>query len=192
MLRIEEMKTIISFEGSWEMLDRKYILLYRLMLYLDNYLTTLFIQIGSVFSFPNMDATKLLITYGSRWIDFNAGDRVQGDTALHVISRSLKQDGRTDITAIIELLIDAGAHVDCVNKFGKTALDEAVETEIRILLRSKQSPPRLKCLCARLITDQQLLYDRLWPAQTALNTFVLFHDSLQNRGNVRLQIGQAR
>jgi hypothetical protein len=130
------------------------------------------------FSYPNLATTRLLIGHGCRWIDLDAVDS-RGDTALHVVSRCLKQEDSATITSIIELLINARAHIDCVNEYRRTPLDEAFETETHTLLHSKQTPPRLKCLCARLINDEGLAYDRIWPARTTLNTFVLSHGGLR-------------
>ena len=73
----------------------------------------------------------------------------------------------------------AGAHIDCVNANGHTPLDLADNEELRTLLRSTQALPRLKCLCARLITDENLVYDHLWPATTTLNTFLRLHGGLK-------------
>ncbi len=122
--------------------------------------------------------TQLLLHCGHQWIDLDAVDRVRGDTALHRIVSSV-----TGVNAIpiIELLIDAGAHIDCVNNYEQTPVDVATMTETRFLLQSKQRPPRLKCLCARLITAQQLNYDFLWPPNTTLNRFVLLHGDLSRK-----------
>jgi len=128
--------------------------------------------------------TRLLIDYGTRWIDLDAADQVYGDTALHLISRCSIYGHSGNNLLIVKMLIHAGAHIDCVNKYGQTPLDEAAETEMRTLLRSKQTPPQLKCLCARLINDQKLSYDRLWPSQTALNKFVILHGSLTKEHSI--------
>ena len=131
-----------------------------------------------LFSFPNTQVTRLLLHYGHQWINLDAVDRVRGDTALHRIASSL-----TGINAIeiIELLINSGAHTDCVNNYGETPVDAAVVAEIRTLLQSIHRPPRLKCLCACLIVDQQLNYDSVWPVGTALNQFVVLHGDLSRK-----------
>ena len=82
---------------------------------------------------------------------------------------------------IIELLINAGAHIDCVNNYDETPLDVAMITETRSLLQSMYRPSRLKCLCARLITTEQLNYDSMWPAETALNRFIVLHGDLSRK-----------
>ena len=82
---------------------------------------------------------------------------------------------------ITELLIHAGVHLDGRNAFGKTPHDSAIDDTIRTLLRSKEEMPRLKCLCARLITDNDLRYDLIWPVETPLNRFLHLHKSLKRK-----------
>ncbi len=125
-----------------------------------------------------MQVIQLLLLCGRQWIDLDAVDRVHGDTALHRIASSATG---VNAIAIIELLINAGAHIDCVNCYEEMPVDTATMNEIRFLLQSKQRPPSLKCLCARLITAQQLNYDSLWPPHTALNRFVLLHGDLSRK-----------
>ncbi|CAF0907760.1 unnamed protein product [Rotaria sordida] len=126
--------------------------------------------------FPNLDSTQLLLEYGKRWIDVDAKDQDRGDTALHIVSRNFRKNVQGTATNIIELLLDAGTHIDYVNNYGKTPLDQSSGIGIRTLLRSKQTPSRLKCLCAHLINIHQIPYDHIWPNPTALTTFVQLHD----------------
>jgi hypothetical protein len=133
-----------------------------------------------LFSFPNLATTELLLTYGNRWINVDAIDISNGNTALHIVSQSTK----TDALLIVELLINAGAHVDCLNKHNKTPLDYAKTTEIKSVLQKQQTPPLLKCLCARQIVAQQLNYQLIWPAKTKLNTFIYLHDCLGKQNHV--------
>ncbi|CAF4375854.1 unnamed protein product, partial [Adineta steineri] len=92
-------------------------------------------------------ATQLILTYGNHWINVDAVDLLDGNTALHIISQSDKLDA----LSIIELLINAGAHLDCLNKHNKTAFDYAKTIEMQTLLQKQQTPSLLKCLCARHI-----------------------------------------
>ncbi|CAF0796473.1 unnamed protein product [Adineta steineri] len=121
--------------------------------------------------FPNLAATQLILTYGNHWINVDAVDLLDGNTALHIISQSDKLDA----LSIIELLINAGAHLDCLNKHNKTAFDYAKTIEMQTLLQKQQTPSLLKCLCARHIVTQQLQYESIWPAKTRLNTFIYLH-----------------
>lgn len=132
--------------------------------------------------FPSLSTVRVLICYGRRWIDLDAVDKVLGNTALHKISESwLFVVDNQQQKAIIELLVRAGAHVDCVNANGQTPLDIATNDETRNLLRSKQTLPRLKCLCARLINEQQLPFNNIWPSSTPMNTFLHLHGGLKRK-----------
>ena len=106
---------------------------------------------------------------------------MQSDTALHLISKSYIYGIANENKAIVDLLIRAGAHIDCVNASGHTPLDLAQDELLRTLLRSAQALPRLKCLCARHIMDANLVYDHLWPTATALNTFLRLHGGLKRK-----------
>ncbi len=98
-------------------------------------------------------------------------DTSNGSTTLHIVSQSTKADA----LPIVELLINVGAHVDCLNKHNKTPFDYAKATEIKAVLQKYQTPPLLKCLCARQIVAQQLNYELIWPEKTKLNTFIYLH-----------------
>ncbi|CAF3389972.1 unnamed protein product [Rotaria sp. Silwood1] len=139
------------------------------------------VDIMHILIFPNLAATRLLVCYGRRWIDLDAVDLVQSDTALHRISQSWVFSNNKDKKAIVELLINAGAHIDCVNAHGHRPVDVATGDEIRTLLRSKQILPRLKCLCASVVTNQQIMYDDLWPTSTPMNTFIRLHGGLKRK-----------
>jgi hypothetical protein len=124
-----------------------------------------------LFSFPNLAATQLLLSLGNRWIDLNAVDISNGNTALHIVSQSTK----TDAFPIVRLLINAGAHVDFLNTHDKTPWDYAKSTEIKDLLQKQQTPSLLKCLCARYIVTQQINHELIWPSGTKLNSFIYLH-----------------
>ncbi|CAF3395735.1 unnamed protein product [Rotaria socialis] len=129
--------------------------------------------------FPNLAVTKLFLKYGRRWIDVDATDGIRGDTALHLISRCSIQDTDMPSEAIAKLLINEGAHADCINKYGETPIDVATNNLIKSLLRLRQSPSLLKCRCARLIIDQKVPYEQLWPKETLLNKFLFLHGGLK-------------
>jgi ankyrin repeat protein len=133
-----------------------------------------------LFSYPSLATTQLLITYGARWIDVDTVDRLHGNTALHVVSQSSK----TDALPIVELLINAGAHGDCLNKYNKTPFNCAKSVEIKALLEKLQTPSLLKCLCARYIVREQINYELLWPEKTKLNTFIYLHGCIAMQNNV--------
>ncbi len=97
----------------------------------------------------------------------NAIDAVR-DTPLHVLVSNSDIDDDT----IIQLLHDAGAHMDCVNSLGETPIDVVSNSNIQQFLevRTKIS---LKCLCARLIRKSDVPFRGIIP--TYLIKFVEKH-----------------
>ena len=138
-------------------------------------------HVSGFFSFPSVSATRLLICYGKRWIDIDGVERGDKNTPLHVIAEHSFIADIDSHRTITELLIHAGAHLDGRNAYGKTPFELAQDDTIRTLLRSKEEMPRLKCLCARLITDNDLRYDQIWPTATTLNQFLHLHQSLKRK-----------
>ncbi|CAF3846181.1 unnamed protein product [Rotaria sordida] len=136
-------------------------------------------EIKQILNFPNLATTQLLLTYGNRWVDVDAVDESNGNTALHILAHSTK----TNALSIIQLLIDTGAHVDCLNKHNKTPYDYAKTTEIKTLLRKHQRPLLLKCLCARYIVEKQLNYTLNWHKGTYLNNFIYLHGCISKQEN---------
>jgi len=104
-----------------------------------------------------------------------------GNTALHISC----QNDTNDSLAVVQLLINSGAHIDSMNMYKQTPFDVAQTHEIRTLLKSKQSPSRLKCLCARLIVDKQIPYEFLWPKETDLNNYLFLHGGLAKQSIVK-------
>jgi len=104
-----------------------------------------------------------------------------GNTALHISC----QNDTNDSLAVVQLLINSGAHIDSMNMYKQTPFDVAQTHEIRTLLKSKQSPSRLKCLCARLIVDKQIPYEFLWPKETDLNNYLFLHGGLAKQSTVK-------
>ena len=86
-----------------------------------------------------------------------------------------------DSYAVVQYLLHSGAHIDCVNKANLTPLEVAQKDSIRTLLKSQQSPSRLKCLCARLIVEKRLPYEFIWAKETEMNTFLFFHSVLSKQ-----------
>ncbi len=108
-------------------------------------------------------------------------ESIHGNTALHITC----QNDTNDSLSVVQLLINFGAHIDSLNMNQQTPFDVAQTNEIRKFLKSKQSPSRLKCLCARLIVQKQLPYEFLWPKETDLNQFLFLHGGLakQSKGS---------
>lgn len=126
------------------------------------------------FSFPDLSIARVLLTYCHRWIDINAPESMYGNTALHTSCQD-------DSLAVVRFLIESGAHVDALNINGQTPLNLAQTNEIQNLLKSKQSPMRLKCLCARMIIREKMPYEFIWSDQTEMNRFLFLHGGLMNQ-----------
>jgi hypothetical protein len=112
----------------------------------------------SLFSFPNLITTQLLITYGNRWVNVDAVDTSRGNTALHIVSQSTKPAA----LSIVELLLN----------------------EVKTLLRKQQTPFLLKCLCARYIVEKQINYKLIWPETTKFSTFIYLHGCIAKENHV--------
>jgi hypothetical protein len=119
-----------------------------------------------VFRFPNESGLRLLLACGSRWLDLDAIELTNGNTPLHLICHG-SQDRQ-----IIQILLNSGCHIDCVNKHGKTPVNYIKNLQTKSLLVPKSIPLNLKCLCARIIVHQQLNTNYLG---TSLNKFLHIH-----------------
>jgi ankyrin repeat protein len=73
---------------------------------------------------------------------------------------------------LVNLLCDRGAHLDCVNALGKTALDIASSSKIAALIRARMQIS-LKCLCARLIRKSKMPFEER--INKSLEKFVAQH-----------------
>ena len=125
--------------------------------------------------FPNLKTVQLLIASGAHCIDLNAVEKVNGNTALHIVSQSDPEEA----IPIAKYLIDAGAHIDCLNKRNETPFDCATAHEMKWFLQSRGVPLPLKCICARhLANNQHLNYVSRWPLGTPLNTFIYLHGGI--------------
>ncbi|CAF0969371.1 unnamed protein product [Adineta ricciae] len=131
--------------------------------------------IRQVLKFPSLKTVQLLIASGTQYIDLNAVEKVNGNTALHIVSQS----DSDETIPIAKFLIGAGAHIDCLNKRNETPFDCATTFEMKWFLQSQGVPLRLKCICARhLANNQQLNYLFRWPLRTPLNTFIYLHGGI--------------
>jgi hypothetical protein len=125
------------------------------------------LNLENSFRFPNESGLRLLLTCGSRWLDLDAIEPFHGNTPLHIICY------RTQDRKIIELLLNAGCHIDCVNKHGKSPIDYVKNKQTRTLLSTKSAPLNLKCLCARMIVKKRLNINTF--GTSALNKFIILH-----------------
>ena len=102
----------------------------------------------------------------------DAAESLNGNTALHTICK------RTEDPTIIKLLLNAGCHIDCVNKYGKTPLDYVIHQDTKALFMPTSTPGHLKCLCARVIANTDLNTTIFGPSTSVLNKFIIMHGSL--------------
>jgi hypothetical protein len=88
---------------------------------------------------------------------------------LHLVANTYNVD---DAQPIIEILIAAGAHTDCLDYQGLLPEQRAGSIEIKKLLHSKRSRS-LKCQCAHLIISKGFNYESYLPKH--LKDFILLH-----------------
>ena len=89
-----------------------------------------------------MSTVQLLLNCGA---DIDARDARRNTPLQVLVGNSSEPD-----EALVNLLCDRGAHLDCVNADGETALDIGSSLKIKALLKARMQIS-LKCLCARLI-----------------------------------------
>lgn len=123
-----------------------------------------FFFIFNHFRYPCLLTVRTLLHCG---FDLHATD-ISGNTPLHVFVSNLN----TCDEAILQLLCEAGVHIDYANILGQTAIDVAFNDQTKQLLKSKMNI-NLKCLCARLIRKTKIsFYEKL---SLSLVKFVQIH-----------------
>ena len=111
-----------------------------------------------------MSTVRTLLQCGA---DVNGSDAI-GNTPLHIPASN------SDICneSMLDLLCDAGAHLDFTNALGETPVDMALNSGTEQLLKARMKL-NLKCICARLIRKNNILFHRR--IGTALVNFVEKH-----------------
>lgn len=127
------------------------------------------------FRFPNQSGLRLLLFCGIRWLDVNARESTLGSTPLHLICTKNPDEN------IIELLLNNGSHIDCINKVGKIPFDYLNDKRIKTLFETKRTPNRLKCLCARIIAEKHFNTSDSNIFTSALNKFIFLHTNLSTQ-----------
>ena len=111
----------------------------------------------------------MLLVCGGRWLDVDAVEYSDGDTAFHLTSR------QSNNPEILKLLVQSNCHTDCVNRYGMSPLDFLKDSDRTSLFSGEQSPLKLKCLCARLIAKERLNINCLNAVTSKLTKFVVLH-----------------
>ena len=114
--------------------------------------------------YPCSFTARLLLDCG---VDIDARDAGR-NTPLHILAA----DGSEPNEALVNLLCDRGAHLDCVNAKGETALDIASCPQMAMLIKGRMQIS-LKCLCARLIQRSEVPFEGR--INKSLETFVAQH-----------------
>lgn len=116
------------------------------------------------FRYPCVDTVRILLQCGA---DVNANSFEQF-TPLHVFATECSEFHE----AILQLLLNAGAHPDYVNQFGQTAFDITWNRSMEQLLQTKVSIS-LKCLCARQVRRANIPFQG--KISSALQSFIERH-----------------
>jgi hypothetical protein len=82
------------------------------------------------------------------------------NTPLHLVVQNCPS---STVSIMIDLLRDAGAHLDYVNKKGQTPFESISPLKISTMqcLKKRIDVIRLKCLCARIIRHQQFSIENI-------------------------------
>ncbi|CAF2575341.1 unnamed protein product [Rotaria sp. Silwood2] len=118
--------------------------------------------------YPCWMTTRLLIDCSA---DVNDLD-LNRNTPLHKLVQNISS---SNVLQIIDILCNAGAHLDYVNIQGQTPLQSVVSFRFKIIerLKKKIDVIRLKCCCARLIRQYKFSYENMF--STSLVDFVRKH-----------------
>ena len=96
---------------------------------------------------------RLLLECG---VDVNSMN-TNGDTPLHALVRN---PTTSNVLKILELLFDAGAHLDYANQQRQTPLQLVPAYRYKIVeqLKKRMHVAQLKCLCAQMIRRKEIIY----------------------------------
>jgi ankyrin repeat protein len=121
------------------------------------------------FSYPCPLTVRLLIGCGA---NVDVLD-VHRNTPLHLVVQN--NDVPEKVVPVVDILCQAGAHMDHVNSGGETPLELVASDQNEVLqhLKETMGVRPLKCLCARLVQREDLHYETMLPC--ALITYVQKH-----------------
>lgn len=112
----------------------KYVIIHEMLHFLK--------YVMSHFRYPCLQTVRTLLQCGA---NVNANNAV-GNTPVHIFVSNSSDCNE----AILQLLCNADAHLDCANALRETPMDMASNLHIKQLLKARMKLS-LKCLCARLI-----------------------------------------
>ncbi|XP_030374156.1 protein fem-1 homolog B isoform X2 [Scaptodrosophila lebanonensis] len=98
------------------------------------------------------------------------------NTPLHILVTRVNgtQERHTEMARIVQLFVEAGAHLDAVNAAGQTAAAACKQSTLANVLHGYQNAhSTLKCLAARIIATHRLNFKGTIP--TALEGFIQMH-----------------
>ena len=92
-----------------------------------------------------------------------------------VLSNGAPETAVHRCVAVVEALLDAGAHVDAVTPEGKTAFDLCTGAEVKALL-TPSSPEPLACLASRTVVAAGIPYQEVEFVSPRDKAFISLHD----------------
>ncbi|XP_017839877.1 protein fem-1 homolog B isoform X2 [Drosophila busckii] len=122
--------------------------------------------------FPCYATALVLVHCGASVVAVDAAR----NTPLHILVTKINstQDRQAEMARIMQLFVEAGAHLDAVNAAGQTAATACKQTTLANLLHGHQNAhTSLKCLAARSIATNRLQFRGLIPTQ--LEGFIQMH-----------------
>ena len=123
-----------------------------------------------------MSIVRLLIRCGA---DVNEVAPSMKSTPLHLTARCNDVD---NAKSVIRLLLDANAHIDCIDGSGQQPEDRAWSFEIQMLLHENRKLS-LKCRCAQLINLKNMCYAK--SLSSNLIGFVRMHSRNETGTNIQ-------
>ncbi|XP_022228162.1 protein fem-1 homolog B isoform X1 [Drosophila obscura] len=127
---------------------------------------------NEMFRFPCYATALVLVHCGASVVAVD-GAR---NTPLHILVSKVNssQDRQGEMARILQLFVEAGAHLDAVNAAGQTAATACKQVTLANLLHGHQNAhTSLKCLAARTIATHRLNFKGLIPTQ--LEAFIQMH-----------------
>ena len=102
----------------------------------------------------------------------------EGNKPLHCVTKSAGHGGPQCLSLVLSLY-ESGAHLDAVDKYGKSACDYLREADMTSQLEQyiPSSPLPLACLVSRTIVEENIPYLRMDVVPPKLKKFIALHDS---------------